>query len=231
MTFPTDNIQLGPPNYGTRKGTVGICFHTTEAPGQTLADAEATARWQATDGNTKGGSYHFIVGSDGFVLTVPYLDIAGGINPTQNRRPRNAYPEIPGLIGEAAFYDPNAYLLQVALSGRTADFMANGYPAAMVDTCARLALWVERENWGRDNIALVNHYQFSTQRSDPGTGFVPLVLQRYQQLLAAPLPPPAAPGDYAGQPTVFGTRYPSYIHTAADALKWLERKVREMYLQ
>lgn len=228
--FPDYTLHLGPPVYGVRKGTVGVCFHTTEAPGQTVADAISTARWQSTDGNSKGGSYNFILGRDGAILTVPFLDIAGGINPTQNRHNRSTFPFLPGLIGEAAFRDPNAYLLQVALSGRTADFMANGYPAGMVDQAARIVLWAERSSWGADNLALVAHYQFSTQRSDPGTKFIQLVLDRYAQLVAEPAPAPEPPADYAGTPTVWGTRYPSYVHTAEQALAWVNRKVRELYL-
>lgn len=42
-----------------------------------------------------------------------------------------------------------------------------------------------------------------------------------------PPPPPAIPsGSLAGQRSAFGTAYPPYVHTAADALAWVNRNIR-----
>lgn len=185
MTFPTDQIELGAPNYGPRKGTRGIVFHTTEGTDASEAAALATVKWQGTAGNTSGGSYHFVLYDKplGAILSVPYRDIAGSVSPAASRRwPRDKYPFIPDLVGEAAFADPNAYLLAISLSGKTSVFRDNGYPPNMVDTAARLVIWAEsQEGWPAD-MPLTAHYQWNTSRTDPGTGFIDLVLARYAEI-------------------------------------------------
>lgn len=37
---------------------------------------------------------------------------------------------------------------------------------------------------------------------------------------------PVVPRDLAGTPSAFGTPYPGYVHTAADALAWVNRNIR-----
>ena len=193
--FPLDDIQLGAPAYGRRQSTTGVAFHSTESTGQDLQTAKNTALWQTTPGNSQGGSYNFLIGTDGILLSVPYLEASGGIAPQTNRVPRERYPWIPALIGEAAFADPNAHLVNVALSGRTIDFMNNGYPPEMVDQAARLVVWIEEQDWANDDLGLVGHYHFNSNRTDPGIHFIPLVLARYAELTGAPptIPEPPTP--------------------------------------
>lgn len=183
--WPAHEILLGAPNYGVRKGTTFIVFHTTEGTDASHEAALATVKWQGTTGNTSGGSYHWVLYDEpgGAILSVPYRDIAGSLNPSPTRRwPRDKYPWLPGAVGEAAWIDPNAYGVAISLSGKTANFVANGYPPNMVDTAARLVIWVEEQSWGPDDIVLTSHFNWNTSRSDPGAPFVDLVLARYKQI-------------------------------------------------
>lgn len=43
--------------------------------------------------------------------------------------------------------------------------------------------------------------------------------------LINPAPIVAGAGDHAGQVSAFGTRYPSYVHTDAQALAWVNRNI------
>lgn len=191
MTFPTDQIQLGPRSFGARKGHEGIVWHTTESVGQTLAAARATAEWQKKN----PGSYNFIIATDGILLTVPYLEAAGGLNPGSTSWAPSRFPWLKRLHSPAAYADPNAHLLNVAFAGRTADFEAKGWPAAMVDQAARLVLWFEASSWGKDDASLSRHADWQANRSDPGTKLIELVLARYAQL-KAPATPPVPAADY-----------------------------------
>jgi hypothetical protein len=195
--FPVDHVELGPRAWGQRKGTRGIVFHTTEAAGRDLAAARATARWQAertpTGGWRNPGSYNFIIATDGVLLTVPYLETAGGLNPASPYWAPGRFPWLRELLGERAYADPNAYLVNVAFSGRTAHFERDGWPASMIEAAARLVVWIEAAAWGRDNLALVRHADFQTNRSDPGTTLIPAVLARYAELTADDPEPPPTP--------------------------------------
>lgn len=42
-------------------------------------------------------------------------------------------------------------------------------------------------------------------------------------------PAPATKVDFAGTISPFGTRYPSYVHTLADALAWINRAIHNGY--
>lgn len=190
MAFPTDDIFLGPPTYGLRKGTAGVVLHTTEGAGTSRDAALATARWQRDTGNS---SYNFIVYDGGVLLTVPYLEASGSLTLKRTNPPwaPERYPWIRTMLGEAAYADPNAYLVAISLSGKTGEFVANGYPPNMVETTARLIKWIEDQAWGNDNLVLTNHYHWQTDRSDPGVPFMDLVLARYAALLTPPAPAPA----------------------------------------
>lgn len=191
MAFPVDQIVLGAPNYGQRKGTAGVVFHTTEGVDATEASALATVKWQGTSNNSSGGSYNFVLYDAplGVILSVPYLDISGSVNPSMDRRwSRDKYPWLPTLLGEACWADPNAYLVSISLSGKTGEFVKNGYPPNMVDTAARLVIWLEEQEWAPDDIPLTGHYHWNTLRSDPGTPFIDLVLARYQEIKNPPSP-------------------------------------------
>ena len=161
MAFPTDDIYLGPASFGRRKGTEGIIWHTTEAAGTSRAAAVATAEWQKRN----PGSYNFIIYDTGVLLTVPYLEASGGVNPASVAWDPSRYPQLRQELSAAAYADPNAYLLNVAFSGRTAVFRDQGLPLSMEATAKRLIAWAEA-TFGRPMVHS-GHYMWQTNRSDP----------------------------------------------------------------
>lgn len=192
-----------PASFGRRKGSEGIVWHTTEGAGTRRQDAVATAVWQRTN----PGSYNWLIydpATDprGLLLTVPYLEASGGLNPASAAWAPGRYPWLKQLLSPAAYADPNAYLLNVAFSGRTADLVAGlradrADVVGMVDVAARLTLWVEREAWGADNQVFSGHLHWQTNRSDPGQPLIDAILARYAELLKpAPPPAPTPPPDY-----------------------------------
>ena len=108
MVFPVEHIATGAPTYGLRKGCVGMCFHTDEGNYEpTLVGAKRLATWQASRGNTSGGSYNFIIAPGGeVVLSVPYLEASGGIS---GLRGSNWSPDanVREWLPAAAVADPN----------------------------------------------------------------------------------------------------------------------------
>ena len=107
MAFPTDDILLGAPSYGPRKGTEGIVWHTTEGADESRTSAVNTASWQATPGATTG-SYNWIIYDGGLLLTVPYLEASGGLatGVAPYWQP-GRYPFLRQLLSPAAYADPN----------------------------------------------------------------------------------------------------------------------------
>ena len=183
MTFPADDIHLGPKSFGARKGHEGIIWHTTESSGPSRASAVGTADWQKTN----PGSYNFIIYDGGILLTVPFLEASGGVNPASSAWTPAAW--LKTLLTPAAFADPNAYLMNVAFSGRALDLAAGKYPMNMIDTAARLLIWFEGTTWGKDNSVVCAHSDWQSNRSDPGAGVVDRILARYAELKApAPVP-------------------------------------------
>lgn len=191
MTFPVDDIYLGPATFGARKATEGIAWHTTEATGFSRAHAIGTANWQKTN----PGSYNWIIYDGGLLLTVPYLEASGGLATGGSAWAPERYPWLKRLLSPAAYADPNAYLLNIAFSGRTADILAGRMPGNMLDTAARLTRWVEQQAWGADNQVMTSHSDWQSNRSDPGAGTVDKILARYAALYPAQPNPPPAP-DY-----------------------------------
>jgi hypothetical protein len=181
MSFPTDDIYLGPATFGTRKGSEGIIWHTTEGAGPSRTAAVATAEWQKSN----PGSYNFIIYDGGILLTVPYLEASGGVNPASSAWAPKAW--LKYLLSPAAFADPNAYLMNVAFSGRAADLAAGKYPANMIDTAARLTIWFE-DGFGDDSAVMCSHADWQSNRSDPGLGVVDRILARYTELREPPAP-------------------------------------------
>ena len=199
MAFDRINV-FGAPNYGKLKGTEGIVFHTPENNDPSIEAAVATARWQASTGNTSGGSYHGILGhddsigpmSDGeswvLVQTVPFSDIAGSIS--TNRDPKiwqpGRFPRLKELLSDAAYADPNAYLHALCLGGKAAWWTQKlGTAAGLAEVrgaLVALAVWVRRleVQYGYD--AFLNlHRQWQTNRTDPdGLNFADLVLDEYR---------------------------------------------------
>lgn len=188
MAFPTDDIWLGPRAYGLRKGTEGAILHTTEGAGPTRQNAVDTAVDQSLGGSlyAGGGSYHFIIYDGGVLLTVPYRESAGSLTRERTNPPWAPKDWLFTMLSPAAMADPNAYLVAICFSGKAAELAAGNYPENMIDTAARLILWIERESWGPDNLPVMAHSDFQSNRSDPGLGVVDRVLARYAELVAPP---------------------------------------------
>lgn len=193
MTFvPNGDIYLGPAAFGLRKGTEGIVWHTTEGPGFSRAAAVATAEWQKRN----PGSYNWIIYDGGLLLTVPYLEASGGL--ATGLAPYwqpGRFPWLKEMLSPAAYADPNAYLLNVAFSGKTADILNGKMPANMYETAARLTKWVEQQSWGKDDQVMSAHAHWQTNRSDPGAPTIDKILEVYTKLFAPPAAPPPPP-DY-----------------------------------
>lgn len=202
-----------PATFGPRKGSEGVSWHTTEATATTRAAAVGTATWQ----RTHPGSYGWIIydpaspgtpPGGGALLTVPYLEASGGMNPGTAGAPSpywrpERFPWLKQLLSPAAYADPNAHLLNIAFSGRTADLVAGlaarrGDVLRMVTVAAELALWIERQPWGADNLVFTGHLHWQTNRSDPGQPIIDAILTRMQELVRPAPPPPIVtpPPDY-----------------------------------
>lgn len=208
MAFPTDDILLGPHAYGLRKGTEMVVLHTTEGAGPTRDHAVATAKAQSPGGGlyAGGGSYNFIIydsasagAKGGALLTVPYLESSGGLTANHTPPPGGVWlvsDWVKAALSAAAEADTNAYVIQIAFSGKAAALAAGQYPANMIDTAARLIRWIEQQAWAPDNINVAGHLNFQTNRTDPGAGVVAKVIERYKALYVAPAPIPVPPPDY-----------------------------------
>ena len=175
MAFPLDDIQLGPQSFGLR-GTMGECdgiiWHTTEAAGTSRNAALGTVEWQKKN----PGSYNFIIYDGGIMLTVPYLEASGGVNPASRYWAPERYSFLAKQLPSRAYNNPNEYQLNVSFSGRTADFAAGRMPENMIETAARLVLWVREQPWASDLIVQSGHMHWQTNRSDPSA----LVLKKIQ---------------------------------------------------
>lgn len=192
MAFvPNADIYLGPATFGPRKGTAGIIWHTTEAAGFARSAAVGTAEWQKHN----PGSYNWIIYDGGLLLTVPYLEASGGVNPASAAWAPERFPWLKSMLPAAAYADPNAWLLNVAFSGRTADILAGRMPPNMYETAAQLTKWVEEQPWGADNLVFSGHLHWQSNRSDPGQPTIDRILTEYARLFTAP-PTPPPPADY-----------------------------------
>lgn len=208
----------GAPNYGPGRMVPGRpegwAIHTPENTDPSLTSAKGIAAWQASTGNTSGGSYHGIIGHEGtdtattctlpahwtMVRSVPWNGFAGGIS--SNRDPAvwqpDRYPQLRQHLSAAAFADPNAYLHQISISGKAVQY-ANGYPLGLV---TRLAQWlVTLENAYSYDALLTLHRHWQANRSDPGPLNLPdLLLAEYRRITATgttptPTPTPTDPRD------------------------------------
>lgn len=206
MALPTID-QYGAPSYGPiGRPPAGVVFHTPENADHTLAQAIATAKWQAGSGNTSGGSYHGILAWDAsrgttdnpdawvMVRSVPWDQASGGIS-TQRTNPPWApdrYPWLRQSLPPAAFADPNKWLHQISLGGKAGWYDTHGYPRGLVIRTAEWVLTLER-SYGYDSI-LTLHRHWQTDRTDPGPeNFTDLVLAEYDRLVNGPAPAPLPP--------------------------------------
>lgn len=204
--------QLGAPDYGALHGTEGVVIHTPENGDPSIEAAIATARWQATSGNSSGGSYHGILGHDAdlgpmsdpdawvLVKSVPFGRIAGSISTRRDAiwAPER-YPWIAQLLSPAAYADPNAYLHALSLGGNAAWWSTQLGAAAGRDkvrgALVTAARWIRRWEQLFDYDAVVTlHRHWQTNRSDPdGLRTAELILDEYEALYtAAPAPTPEA---------------------------------------
>lgn len=206
--------QLGAPDYGQLHGQEGIVFHTPENGDPSVAGALSTARWQATSGNTSGGSYHGILGHDAslgpmsdpdawvLVKTVRFGHIAGSISTRRDAvwQP-GRYPWIAKLLSPAAYADPNAYLHALCLSGNAAwwstQLSTDAGRAKVRGALVAMARWVRRLEQLYDYDAVLTlHRHWQTNRTDPdGLSFADLVLDEYLRLFATPKPPAPTVAD------------------------------------
>jgi hypothetical protein len=198
----------GAPSYGPiGRPPAGMVFHTPENADNSLAQAINTANWQASAGNTSGGSYHGILGYDAtrgtmdvpdawvMVRSVPWDQAAGGLSSQRTNPPwaPDRYPWMRALLPAEAFRDPNRWMHQISLGGKASWYEQNGYPSGLVTQSAR---WVKtlEDAYGYDSI-LTLHRFWQTDRFDPGPeNFTDLVLAEYARLYSgtpAPEPPPA----------------------------------------
>lgn len=202
MTLRTVDAY-GAPSYGPiGRPPAGIVFHTPENADFSLQAAIATAQWQATSGNTSGGSYHGILALEGvnaddpdawtMVRSVPWDQAAGGLSSQRTDPPWAPYrhPWIEQLLPIEAFRDPNRWMHQIALGGKAAWYEENGYPPALVTA---LTEWVKTlEDAYQYDALLTCHRHWQTDRTDPGpVELIDLILTEYQRLYGTgPTPEP-----------------------------------------
>lgn len=201
--------QYGAPSYGPiGRPVAGQVYHTPENADPTLASAIAIAKWQASASNTSGGSYHGILGHDSvkfnhpikdcvdpthwtMVRSVPWDKASGGLSTRRDSIwAPSRYPWIKQMVHAAAFADPNKYMHQIALSGKAAWYVTNGYPKGAVIALAEWCKILEKAYTYDAVLTLHRHWQ--TNRSDPGPLTLPdLVVTEYIRLnTPAPVPVP-----------------------------------------
>jgi hypothetical protein len=234
MTFPVDNIQLGPHTYGPRPRTFGVVLHTTEYADSSVASAEQCIRDQSPGGSlwSGGGSYNFVLTDEGPILSVPYLEAAGGISgdhtPPTQISPRTGkpgtwgpdrYPWLRQMLPAEAYNDPNLYLLQLSVSGKTSEL--HNYPAIhrIAEDAAEILAWAEVQPEIEDNLVVMGHMNWQTDRSDPGQWFIDLVLEKYAALSVPPVTDPTGPIPTPDRFTDVNKSHPFY----AD-IEWMARR-------
>lgn len=212
MAFPLDDIYpgVGDPNakHPDTFGPLGVLpngircnhviAHTTEYGSGLSSFSRAEAVRCANDqANGQAGSYNWIIydrnqaGGErgGILLTVPYLEASGGVDPLNQYYAPGRFPWLRELLGAQAYSDPARYGLQFAFSGDTALIAQGQLPDNMVETAAKLLLWIEAQPWGADNLVLSGHLHWSTNRSDPTAAILERIIERMQRP-TIPTPPP-----------------------------------------
>jgi hypothetical protein len=214
MTLFTVDVY-GAPQYGDiGRPPAGIVFHTPEwGTTPTLQNAIECAKWQATSGNTSGGSYHGILGHGGqytddmatcsvadhwvMVRSVYWNKAAGGL--TGNHTPPSQggvwapdrFPWMKEMMSAAAYADPNRWMQQISISGSASYFVANGYSKGLLIRLAEWVLTLEK-NYNYDAV-LTLHQFWQTNRSDPGPAdLADQIMVEYEKLVnPTPVPVPA----------------------------------------
>jgi hypothetical protein len=181
MTFPVDDILLGPASFGGLHRLDMLIGHTGEEPGFSRDYAVKTTIWQRTN----PGSYNFRIynaasaGSRGGVLlTVPYLVASGGINPSSAYWAPGRFPFLERELARAGpcpvrgcagpYRNPTMHAGQISFTGRTAD-LATKAPANYVRDAERLIAWYDGlAIRGPAPLVLVMHGHWQRNRSDWG---------------------------------------------------------------
>lgn len=185
-----------------------LCFHTDETgPNNTIEQAIQTLKWQAGAGSYTGGSYHFYTGrkQDGnwaAVRGVRADRAAGGISTRRDSIwAPHRYPELAKHLSPAAYADPNSRIMHVMISGQT-KLLTSALPAGLARALAELVLDFEKGrltpasgtgslNLGVWGAFLCGHFQWQTNRTDPGQLLLPAIQAEYDRLVApAPVPVP-----------------------------------------
>lgn len=228
-SFPLDDIYPGvgdpnakhPQSFGPRGDAgngincVGIIWHTTEYGANDWSRNQAV-RVAQDQSNGQLGSYNWIIydaratpDKGGALLTVPYLEASGGINPQSAFwAPQAALKQ---MLGAKVYSDPARYMIQVAFQGDTAQ--AGAFPPNMIDTAAKLTLWIEAQEWASDTLVHVGHLHFQTNRKDPSQGAINAIVARRAAILAEQAPP--APPAFTDVPPG---------HKFFDALQWANKE-------
>jgi hypothetical protein len=211
VTFPLDDIFPGvgdpaakhPATFGPRMDLgggvdcAGCIWHTTEYSTGLVGFSRATAIRCATDqANGQPGSYNFIIydknstgAKGGVLLTVPFREGSGGINPASAAWAPERFPWLKTMLGVKAYSDPTLSHVQIAFSGDTADIAAGRMPDNMLQTAADLATWIQKQPWGKDDLVFSGHLHWQTNRSDPTAALLDRIIAR-MATVPAPTPPP-----------------------------------------
>lgn len=210
MPFPLDDIYPGvgvpgakhPQTFGLRMDLGGgldcnhAIGHTTEySSGLAGFSRDAAIACARDQSNGQPGSYNFIIydkgsagAKGGVLLTVPYREAAGGINPFSPEWAPDRYPWLRSLLGAKAYSDPARSGIQFAFSGDTADIIAGRMPDNMWQTAADLIKWIEAQPWAADNLVLSGHLHWQKNRSDPGQTTLDKIIERMSVKPPTPAP-------------------------------------------
>lgn len=201
MTFPTDDILLGPASFGRLHRLDMLIGHTGEEPGFSRDYAVKTTIWQRTN----LGSYSFRIydaasaGSKGGVLlTVPYLEASGGINPSSDFWAPERFPFLERELAKAGpcpvrgcpgpYRNPTMHAGQISFTGRTAD-LATRAPANYLPDAERLIAWYDGLSIrGPAPLVLVMHAHWQRNRSDWGAWMHAQLTEEEQMQLTDWLP-------------------------------------------
>lgn len=180
MTFPLDDIVLGPASFGRLHRLDLLIGHTGEEPGFSRDHAVATAIWQRTN----PGSYSFRIydrASDprGVMLNVPWLEASGGINPGSAAWAPERHPWIEKALAKAGecpvagcagpYRNPTMHAGQISFTGRRDQLDAGKAPPNYLPDAERLIAWYEHHPLrGPAPLVVVMHGHLQSNRSDWG---------------------------------------------------------------
>lgn len=179
--FPVDDILLldnTPQHYwGPFHSLDGIIFHSTEGGGWSRDAAVGTRNYQMG----APGSYNWIIydkdspgAKGGALLTIPYMESCGGVNPGTEFWHPERYPELKQNLDKpcpvagcpGGYRNPTMHNAQIAFSGRRIAIDRGRMPENMVETAIALRHFLEAKAGKR--LFVSGHFMWQTNRSDPG---------------------------------------------------------------